>query len=174
MINYQKTENTLNTNQSHDEKVNSTKELSNELAKFSNLPSEDKKKGKATNYKGDNIDMDIDNISLGKVRMMNLSPSSGYSEQNYPRKYCRRKYKIPKSDIRGRSAFDSHLEVIKASIELKFTTGETQSLKNEIVDLIWEQKSEKFREKNTKLNTELNQMQSMMNTPREKIQNHTF
>ena len=47
-------------------------------------------------------------------------------------------------------------------------TGETQSSKSDIVDLIWEQKPDKTqRENNIKLTTEFNQIQSTITTPRE-------
>ena len=82
--------------------------------------------------------MDTINTSPGKGRLMNFSPSSGYLEQDFSPKYRQRKYKIPKSDVRGQSAFDSYLEGIKQSPDWEFTTDETQSLKKEIFDLTWE------------------------------------
>ena len=98
------------------------KEFPNEMVKFNNLSIDDKNKWlKNTDCKGDRNHMELNETSPGKRRMMNFLPSSGYSEQDSPRKYHRRTYKIPKSDVQGQSALDSHLEVIKAITELKVT-----------------------------------------------------
>ena len=69
--------------------------------------------------KGDGTPMDIDHTSPGKGKTMTLSPSSGCSYQNSPRKYCRRQFKILKSDVRGRSTFDSNLGNIQARNEIR-------------------------------------------------------
>ena len=97
--------------------------------------------------------------------MMSSSPSSGYLEQDSPRKYCYRQYKIPKSDIRGQSDFDSHLKDIQARNELQHNkTGKSQPSIFEIFDVTWEQTPDQLQKKNTPiLNSEPNPIQATNN-----------
>ena len=60
--------------QSHDKSVNSTKEFLTEMIKFNDSSNEEKitLDNKSIDLEGNNIAMDIDNILLGKGRMINF------------------------------------------------------------------------------------------------------